>query len=169
VPTALKVSGLDENAQSQQLDGDLPMAQSPEAECVRIYEQWHEYTKASRADKLIDLYADDALLETPLVKVILDDKVDGILRGPELRSSTSSMKGYVGVPTIFFAGIEQVSSSLTEKWLPGNIRVRHRAATKIDLGRLLINPAGRTRLAECPLHSDSDRFVQRRGMSAKDQ
>ena len=57
------------------------MAQSGESECKRIYEQWHEFTKAREADKLIDLYADDAVLESPLVTAILDGKTEGMLRG----------------------------------------------------------------------------------------
>ena len=58
------------------------MTQSGEADCVRIYEQWHEYTRARQAEKLIDLYADDAIVETPLVSAILDHKTEGVLRGP---------------------------------------------------------------------------------------
>lgn len=57
------------------------MTQAAEADCTRIYEQWHEFTKAREAEKLIDLYADDATLETPLVMAILDDKTEGVLRG----------------------------------------------------------------------------------------
>jgi hypothetical protein len=57
------------------------MTQSGEADCVRIYEQWHEYTRARQAEKLIDLYADDAIVETPLVSAILDHKTEGVLRG----------------------------------------------------------------------------------------
>jgi hypothetical protein len=57
------------------------MTQSGEADCVRIYEQWHEFTRARQAEKLIDLYADDAILETPLVSAILDHKTEGVLRG----------------------------------------------------------------------------------------
>ena len=57
------------------------MTQTDEADCVRIYEQWHEYTRARQAEKLIDLYADDAIVETPLVSAILDHKTEGVLRG----------------------------------------------------------------------------------------
>jgi hypothetical protein len=57
------------------------MTQIGEADCVRIYEQWHEYTRARQAEKLIDLYADDAIVETPLVSAILDHKPEGVLRG----------------------------------------------------------------------------------------
>ena len=59
------------------------MTQTGEDDCARIYEQWHEFTKARQADKLIDLYADDAVLETPLVMAIFDDKTEGVLRGRE--------------------------------------------------------------------------------------
>jgi predicted SnoaL-like aldol condensation-catalyzing enzyme len=55
--------------------------QDGDNDCTRIYEQWHEFTKARQAEKLIDLYADDAVLETPLVMAILDHKTEGVLRG----------------------------------------------------------------------------------------
>ena len=57
------------------------MIQNDHSDCLRIYEQWHAFTKAREADKLIELYADDATLETPLVMMILDDKAEGVLRG----------------------------------------------------------------------------------------
>ena len=57
------------------------MIQNAEDDCTRIYEQWHEFTKARQADKLIELYADDAVVETPLVMAIFDDKAEGVLRG----------------------------------------------------------------------------------------
>ena len=57
------------------------MTQISEADCVRIYEKWHEYTRARQAEKLIDLYADDAIVETPLVSAILDHKTEGVLCG----------------------------------------------------------------------------------------
>jgi steroid delta-isomerase len=57
------------------------MIQNAEDDCPRIYEQWHEFTKARQADKLIELYADDAVVETPLVMAIFDDKTEGVLRG----------------------------------------------------------------------------------------
>ena len=50
-------------------------------ECARIHRQWHEFTKARNAQALIDLYAGDAVLETPLVTAILDGKHEGVLRG----------------------------------------------------------------------------------------
>ena len=50
-------------------------------ECARIHRQWHEFTQARDAQALIALYADDAVLETPLVTAILDDRSEGILRG----------------------------------------------------------------------------------------
>src|SRR5215470_18474608 len=59
----------------------IAMARNGVSDCTRIYEQWHEFTKAREADKLIDLYADDAVLETPLVTAILDHKNEGVLHG----------------------------------------------------------------------------------------
>jgi steroid Delta-isomerase len=57
------------------------MARNGESDCKRIYEQWHEFTKARAADQLIALYADEAIFESPLVAAILDDKAEGVLRG----------------------------------------------------------------------------------------
>jgi hypothetical protein len=51
----------------------------------RIYEQWHEFAKNGNVEALMNLYAPDAIVETPLVMAILDDAPSGILRGKELR------------------------------------------------------------------------------------
>ena len=57
------------------------MHESRTDDCVRIYELWHKYAKDREGRKLLDLYADDAVLESPLVMAILDRKHEGILRG----------------------------------------------------------------------------------------
>ena len=46
----------------------------------RIYRDWHEYAKNRDTEALIGLYADDAVLESPLVPVILNIE-SGILNG----------------------------------------------------------------------------------------
>lgn len=45
-----------------------------------IYEHWHKYAKERDVPSLIDLYADDATFESPLVPAILDQP-SGVLRG----------------------------------------------------------------------------------------
>jgi hypothetical protein len=56
------------------------------ADCERIHREWHERAKATDAEGLLALYAEDAVPESPLVPAILDDKTDGVLRGhDELR------------------------------------------------------------------------------------
>src|SRR5690349_20238228 len=55
------------------------------ADAQRIYEQWHESSKSGNVETLMNLYAPDAILETPLAMAILDDAKSGILRGTELR------------------------------------------------------------------------------------
>jgi steroid delta-isomerase len=56
------------------------------ADCERIHREWHERAKAVDTEGLLALYAHDAMLESPLVPAILDDKTDGVLRGhDELR------------------------------------------------------------------------------------
>jgi hypothetical protein len=58
------------------------------ADCERIHREWHERAKVLDTEGLFGLYAKDALLESPLVPAILDDKRDGVLRGhDELRRS----------------------------------------------------------------------------------
>jgi hypothetical protein len=46
-----------------------------------IHQEWHRAASTGDAAALIALYADDAVLESPLVPAILDDKRDGILSG----------------------------------------------------------------------------------------
>jgi steroid Delta-isomerase len=50
-------------------------------DCARIHEQWHERAKARDTDGLLALYAEDALLESPLVQAIFDGRDSGVLRG----------------------------------------------------------------------------------------
>jgi steroid Delta-isomerase len=46
-----------------------------------IHQEWHRAASTRDTPALIALYADDAILESPLVPVILDGKNDGVLRG----------------------------------------------------------------------------------------
>lgn len=45
-----------------------------------IYEQWHNHARDRNVAALMDLYAEDAVFESPLVPAILDQE-SGILRG----------------------------------------------------------------------------------------
>ncbi|WP_394846190.1 nuclear transport factor 2 family protein [Pendulispora brunnea] len=51
------------------------------ADILRIYEQWHATVKARDIEGTLSLYAEDALLETPLALAMLPGKTDGILQG----------------------------------------------------------------------------------------
>ncbi len=56
-------------------------------DCERIHREWHERARTVDTDGLLALYAEDAVLESPLVPAILDDKQDGVVRGHrELRN-----------------------------------------------------------------------------------
>jgi hypothetical protein len=56
------------------------------ADCERIHREWHERAKTRDTEGLLALYAEDAVLESPLVPAILDDKLEGVLCGhAELR------------------------------------------------------------------------------------
>ena len=46
-----------------------------------IWAEWHRAASTSDQRALINLYADDAVLESPLVPAILSEKTEGILRG----------------------------------------------------------------------------------------
>jgi len=50
------------------------------ADCARIHRDWHAHAKAGDAEALLALYAEDAVLESPLVPVVLDGET-GALRG----------------------------------------------------------------------------------------
>ena len=51
------------------------------ADCEFVFREWDMRAKALDSEGLLQLYATDAMLESPLVPAILDDKSDGILRG----------------------------------------------------------------------------------------
>jgi steroid Delta-isomerase len=46
-----------------------------------IHQEWHRAASTRDIPALIALYAHDAILESPLVPVIMDGKSDGVLRG----------------------------------------------------------------------------------------
>ena len=64
----------------------IGLASDFRADCERVYREWDERAKALDTEGLLALYSEDAVLESPLVPAILDDKEDGVLRGhDELR------------------------------------------------------------------------------------
>jgi hypothetical protein len=46
-----------------------------------LHQEWHRAASTRDTPALIALYADNAILESPLVPVIMDGKHDGVLRG----------------------------------------------------------------------------------------
>jgi steroid delta-isomerase len=58
-----------------------PASENTDAEIRRIYERWQETVVGRDLDGLTALYAEDAILETPLILVTLRDRTQGILRG----------------------------------------------------------------------------------------
>ena len=79
------------------------MSDNTDAEIRRIYERWHETVVARDLDGLIALYAEDAVLETPLILATLPDRTKGILTGrSEIRS-------------FFAAGLKKLQTNLA-KW-----------------------------------------------------
>jgi steroid delta-isomerase len=56
-------------------------AMNTDAEIRNIYERWHETVRGRDLDGLMALYAEDAVLETPLIVATLRDRADGRLQG----------------------------------------------------------------------------------------
>ncbi len=46
----------------------------------RIYRQWHDFARTNQVSNLLNMYAEDAILESPLVPAILN-RDSGTLRG----------------------------------------------------------------------------------------
>ena len=57
------------------------MAESEESDIERVFREWHNCAESRDVEGLLALYAADAIFESPLVRAILDDKQDGVLRG----------------------------------------------------------------------------------------
>ena len=63
------------------------MTTNSDAEIRFVYERWHEMVLGRDPEGLIALYAEDAILETPLILAMLQDRTEGILKGrDEIRS-----------------------------------------------------------------------------------
>jgi steroid delta-isomerase len=60
---------------------EIRMAEGIDPSHQHIHEEWHRAASTRDQAALIALYADDAILETPLAPQILVGKPDGILRG----------------------------------------------------------------------------------------
>lgn len=69
----------------------------------RIYRDWHEYAKNRDTEALIGLYADDAVLESPLVPVIL--KIEGGILNGKAESCVFYRKARGGGRMNWYAGI----------------------------------------------------------------
>jgi steroid delta-isomerase len=57
------------------------MPDTTDAEIRHIYERWHETVIGRDLDGLMALYAEDAVLETPLILATLPDRTKGVLTG----------------------------------------------------------------------------------------
>jgi steroid Delta-isomerase len=57
------------------------MTEATQAEIRHIYDQWHETVVRRDLAGLIALYAEDAILESPLILATWRDRQSGILRG----------------------------------------------------------------------------------------
>ena len=83
------------------------MTQNSDTQIRYIYDRWHETVVGRDLDGLMALYAEDAILETPLILVTLTDRKQGILRGK------SEIKPF------FEAGFSKVGSELNRWYRTG--------------------------------------------------
>jgi hypothetical protein len=93
------------------------MSPNTDAEIRHIHRRWHETILARDLDGLMALYAEDAILETPLILALLKDRSEGLLKGRgEIRA-------------FFEAGLRKLPNELG-RW--------HRTETFFSDGRQLI-------------------------------
>lgn len=72
-----------------------------------IFERWHQTILARDLDGLMALYAEDAILETPLILVTLPGRTTGILTGkPDIHA-------------FFEAGLKRIGKGLGRWWRTG--------------------------------------------------
>jgi steroid delta-isomerase len=57
------------------------MTENTDAGIRRVYERWHDSVVARDLDGLMALYAEDAILESPLIVAVMKNRAEGILRG----------------------------------------------------------------------------------------
>jgi hypothetical protein len=93
------------------------MTENTDAEIRHIYEQWHATVRGRDLDGLMVLYAEDAILETPLILATLKDRTEGILRGK------------LEIKPFFEAGLRKLGNDLG-RW--------YRTGTFFSNGRQLI-------------------------------
>ena len=72
------------------------MSTDADAGIRRIYDQWHETVRSRDLDGLVALYAEDAILETPLIVATYGEATDGVLQGrAAIRSRSQSSSSRV--------------------------------------------------------------------------
>src|SRR5437879_10942450 len=82
------------------LHRELPMNADTEAAIRHIYERWHETVVRRDIRGLMELYAEDAILESPLICAVQPELGSGILKG----------KSAIG--DFFAAGLRTASNGL---------------------------------------------------------
>lgn len=87
-----------------------------QTECSRIHGRWHECARTRDIEGLLALYADDAVLESPLVPAIFDDRTSGVLRGRD------EIRGFLALGARS-RPIDLVRWYRTDKWLTDGERL----------------------------------------------
>jgi steroid delta-isomerase len=66
---------------------ELPMSENTNSEIRHVYERWHENVVTRNLDGLMELYDENATLESPLVLAVLKEREAGILKGKQAIAS----------------------------------------------------------------------------------
>lgn len=93
------------------------MTGSTDADIRHVYDRWHATIVERDLDGLMALYADDAVLETPLILATQADRIEGIL------------KGKVAIRPFFAAGFQRFGKNFG-RW--------YRTGTFYSSGRQLV-------------------------------
>ncbi len=93
------------------------MGETTEAEIRHIYERWHASVLNRDLDGLMALYAENAILETPLIPVTLRDRTEGILHGR------------AAIRSFFGAGLSKTGSGLGRWYRTGTFFFNGRQLT----------------------------------------
>jgi steroid Delta-isomerase len=89
---------------------ELPMTENTNSEIHHVYEPWHENVVTRHLDGLMELYDENATLESPLVLAVLKEREAGILKGKQAIASFSR-GGSKARRTASGVGIERGRSS----------------------------------------------------------
>ena len=97
---------------------------------ARIHREWHRAASQRDGAALIALYADDAVLESPLVPALLGGKTDGVLRGKAEIQRFLEAGARSRPIDLVRAGTAPTPTSISDRRWSGNIPEKRPMATR---------------------------------------